>query len=124
MTEKDVERKLILHASQIGSTLFKNNVGMYRDERGNVIRFGLCKGSSDLIGWTPITIQPSMVGKRIAVFTAVEVKKDKNGRYKATEDQQRFISVVNNNGGLALVADCDEDLDEAVNTLTGTLQDI
>lgn len=124
MTEKDVERKLILHASEIGSTLFKNNVGMYRDERGNVIRFGLCKGSSDLIGWTPVTITQAMVGKRIAVFTAVEVKKNKHGSYGATDDQLRFISAVNKNGGLALVADCNEDLDEAVNTLADIPQDI
>lgn len=124
MTEKDVERKLILHASEIGSTLFKNNVGMYRDERGNVIRFGLCKGSSDLIGWTPVTITQAMVGKRIAVFTAVEVKKNKHGSYRATDDQLRFISAVNRNGGLALVADCNEDLDEAVNTLADIPQDI
>lgn len=124
MTEKDVERKLILHASEIGSTLFKNNVGMYRDERGNVVRFGLCKGSSDLIGWTPVTITQAMVGKRIAVFTAVEVKKNKHGSYRATDDQLRFISAVNRNGGLALVADCNEDLDEAVNTLADIPQDI
>ena len=124
MTEKDVERKLILHASEIGSTLFKNNVGMYRDERGNVIRFGLCKGSSDLIGWTPVTITQAMVGKRLAVFTAVEVKKNKHGSYRATEDQLRFISAVNRNGGIGLVADCNEDLDAAVNTLADIPQDI
>lgn len=124
MTEKDVERRLILHASEVGSTLFKNNVGMYRDERGNVIRFGLCKGSSDLIGWTPITITPEMVGKRFAVFTAVEVKKNKHGSYRATDDQLRFISAVNRNGGLGLVADCNEDLDRAINTLSDTQQGI
>ena len=59
-TEKDIERTLILRASQCGSTLFKNNVGKLRDERGNLVTFGLCKGSSDLIGWTPITITPDM----------------------------------------------------------------
>lgn len=114
MTEKDVERKLILHASEIGSTLFKNNVGMYRDERGNVIRFGLCKGSSDLIGWTPVKITSEMVGNTVAIFTAVEVKKNKHGSYRATDGQLRFINAVRANGGLAGVADCNEDLEEIV----------
>lgn len=30
--------------------------------------------SPDLIGWTEITITPNMVGKKIAVFTGLEVK--------------------------------------------------
>lgn len=114
-TEKDVERTLILHASKCGSTVFKNNVGMYTDQRGNVIRYGLCKGSSDLIGWTPVTITPDMVGKKIAVFTAIEVKLNKNGKYKATDLQKAFISAVNNAGGFAGVADCNKDLEDIIN---------
>ena len=114
-TEKDVERTLILHASKCGSTVFKNNVGMYTDQRGNVIRYGLCKGSSDLIGWTPVTITEDMVGKKIAVFTAIEVKLNKNGKYKATDLQKAFISAVNNAGGFAGVADCNKDLEDIIN---------
>lgn len=114
-TEKDVERTLILHASQCGSTMFKNNVGMYRDERGNVIRYGLCKGSSDLIGWTPVTITPEMVGSKIAVFTAVEVKLDKHGKYQATKEQKNFINAVKASGGYAGVADCKKDLEDIIN---------
>lgn len=113
-TEKDIERTLILHASQCGSTMFKNNTGKLRDERGNIVTFGLCKGSSDLIGWTPITITPEMVGSKIAVFTAVEVKLNKNGKYKATDEQKRFISAVLNNGGFAGVADCKKDLEDII----------
>lgn len=113
-TEKDVERTLILHASQCGGTLFKNNVGMYKDQRGNVVRFGLCKGSSDLIGWTPIIITPDMVGSKIAVFTAVEVKLNKNGKYRATEEQKNFINAVKYNGGYAGVADCKEDFHQII----------
>ena len=114
MREKDVQNNLILHASQIGLTLFCNNVGMYKDQRGNVIRYGLCNGSSDLIGWTPVTVTPDMVGKKIAVFTAIEVKLNKNGKYKATDLQKAFISAVLNNGGFAGVADCKKDLEDII----------
>ena len=113
-TEKDVERLLILHASKIGSTLFKNEVGLAYAKDGRPIKYGLCNGSSDLIGWTPVTITEDMVGKKIAVFTAIEVKKNKRGSYRATTGQQAFISAVLNNGGYAGVADCKQDLEEIV----------
>ena len=119
-TEKDIERLLILHASQCGSTLFKNNVGKLRDERGNLVTFGLCKGSSDLIGWTPITITPDMVGSKIAVFTAVEVKKNKFGKYRATKEQKHFISAVKANGGMAGVADCNADLERILRCISSS----
>ena len=115
MREKDVQNNLILHASQIGLTLFCNNVGMYKDQRGNVIRYGLCNGSSDLIGWPPVTVTPDMVGKKIAVFTAIEVKLNKNGKYKATDLQKAFISAVKSAGGFAGVADCNKDLEDIIN---------
>jgi hypothetical protein len=62
---------------------------------------GLCEGSSDLIGWTPVTITPDMVGTTIAVFTAVEVK---TGRVRVTEAQTRFLDAVTAAGGIARVA--------------------
>lgn len=130
-TEKDVERTLILHASKCGSTLFKNEVGAaWQGEMDRYnssipqritlkncrrVTYGLCTGSSDLIGWTPVTITPDMVGRKLAVFTAVEVKKNKHGSYKATEDQKRFISAVLNAGGFSGVADCNKDLEEIIN---------
>ena len=115
MNEKEVEKKLILYASKVGSTVFKNNVGMaFKEINGKKypIHFGLCEGSSDLIGWTPIVITPDMVGKKVAVFTAVEVKLNKNGKYKATEKQKNFIKAVLDNGGLATIADSYEDFDK------------
>ena len=105
-TEKDVERILILHASQCGSTLFKNEVGAaWRGKMSKAesrlpnrlvltecrqIKYGLCNGSSDLIGWTPITITPDMIGKKIAVFTAIEVKKKTNADHTARQTVKSF----------------------------------
>lgn len=99
-------------ASSIGSRLFRNNVGVLKDERGQHVRFGLGVGTSDLIGWTPVLITESMVGKTLAVFSAVEVK-TMIGRL--TEEQQDFIFAVNKAGGIAFVA---RSADEAVSQLT------
>jgi hypothetical protein len=114
VNEKIVEKNLILYCSKKGSIVFKNNVGMAFKEVNGVkypIKFGLCEGSSDLIGWTPITITPDMVGKKLAVFTAIEVKLNKNGKYRATEKQKNFINAVKKSGGYACIADCEKDVD-------------
>lgn len=71
------------------------------------MQYGLHKGSSDLIGWKSIEITPEMVGKRVAVFTAFEVK-TKTG--KASKEQVKFIDKVNKDGGVARIVRCKEDL--------------
>ena len=80
---------------------FRNHVGMLRDERGQVHKFGLFKGSSDLIGWQSVTVTPDMVGQRVAVFVAIEVKTP-TGR--VSREQQTFIDRVREAGGRAGVA--------------------
>ena len=64
------------------------------------MRYGLCKGSSDLIGWRSLTITPDMVGQTVAVFAAIEVK----DRGTPTPEQLHFIAQVQAAGGLAGVA--------------------
>jgi len=80
--------------------LFRNNTGALKDHSGRLVRYGLCTGSSDLIGWHTVTITPDMVGQSVAVFVAIEVK----DRARATPEQLRFIEVVRAAGGLAGVA--------------------
>ncbi len=58
-------------------------------------------GGSDLIGWTPVKITPDMVGKKIAVFTAIEVKTP-TGR--ATDDQINFLHRLAQDGGIGGIA--------------------
>lgn len=89
--------------------LWRNNTGVLFDRAGRPVRFGLCNGSSDLIGLRSIVIGPEHVGKRLAVFAAVEVK-TASGR--ATDEQKAFLSVVNDLGGLAGVARCEDDAGE------------
>jgi hypothetical protein len=65
------------------------------------VQFGLCKGSSDLIGLRTITIGPEHLGQRLAVFAAIEVKSD---RGRPTPEQTAFLELVQQMGGLAGVA--------------------
>ena len=59
-------------------------------------------GQSDLAGWTSVVITPEMVGKRVAVFTAIETKRTKGG--KASSDQVNFVTQVAEQGGIAGIA--------------------
>lgn len=83
---RDVQVALV----QAGARVFRNQTGRYQLADGRWIGSGLCKGSSDLIGWTS-------TGK----FLAVEVKTP-TGR--TTPEQEAFISAVRKSGGVAFVA--------------------
>jgi len=104
MTEQDIMRSIMLASH--GCRLWRNNTGAIKDETGRLVRFGLCKGSSDIIGITPVTITPDMIGKRVGIFTAIEVKTPKG---KATDEQINFIQRVRDLGGFAGVARSVED---------------
>ncbi|AUR82469.1 hypothetical protein NVP1024O_69 [Vibrio phage 1.024.O._10N.261.45.F8] len=113
MPEKHVQDALRVVASSREHTyLWRNNVGATQTPDGRMIRYGLCNESkklnqrfksSDLIGGTPIVVTPEMVGKRVMVFTAVEVKK---ADWKPGSDTQRergqlrFINAVRAAGGI------------------------
>ena len=112
--ESEIQKRVMLALSKSGCTIFRNNTAMgwagkaQKYPNGDVvikggypIHAGLCTGSSDLIGWKSVTITPDMVGKRIAVFTAVEVKTP-TGR--PTQEQLNFIQQVQNAGGIAGIA--------------------
>lgn len=110
-TEAGLMRRIQLEATRLGARLFRNNVGKLKDARGQWVAYGLCVGSSDLIGWKSITITPEMVGKRVAVFAANEVK-IKNR--KLTKEQETFLSVVRREGGIALCSYSTEDTTEGL----------
>jgi hypothetical protein len=62
---------------------------------------GMAPGVSDLVGWQSIVITPEMVGRRVAVFAAVEVKSER-GAERA--EQAAFREAVTAAGGVAVVA--------------------
>ena len=86
---------------EFGARVFRNQVGHYELKDGRRISSGLIKGSSDLIGWYSIIITKEMLGRKLAVFTAVECKTDKG---KLTASQEKFLEVVRAAGGIGVVA--------------------
>jgi hypothetical protein len=84
-----------------GVRLFRNNVGLLRDHRGQAVRFGLHPGSGDLIGWRTVTVTPDMVGRSVAVIASVEVKST-TGRPR--DDQVHWADTVRAAGGFAGIA--------------------
>lgn len=63
-------------------------------------------GASDLDGWTTVIVSQEMVGRPMAVKTAIETKRTKGGR--ATEGQINYIEQVKRAGGIAGVANSPE----------------
>ena len=108
-SEKSIQDGIRDFSSKLGMTLYRNTVGQFKTVWGGIVHTGLCKGSSDLIGWTQITITPEMVGRQAAIFTAVECKKASKGA-NTTSEQDDFIAKVLRAGGYAGVATRNEDL--------------
>lgn len=104
MSETNLMNSILI--ADHGCRLFRNNTGAIKDADGRLVRFGLCKGSSDLIGFRPTVITPDMVGKTVAVFTAIEVKTPTG---KPTPEQLHFINRVKELGGIAGIARSVED---------------
>lgn len=95
--------------------LFRNLVGRFQTRDGGWVNAGLGKGSSDLIGWTPVIVTKEMVGRRVAIFTAIEVKMP--GAYtnpKRLLEQWAFLAAVRKDGGFSGLADSPEKAKEIV----------
>ena len=88
--ETNIMNACMVALSAAGCLVWRNNCGVLKDSTGRPIRYGLCVGSSDLIGVAPD-------GK----FLAVEVK---TATGRTSEAQDRFIAAVLRLGGRAGVA--------------------
>jgi len=108
-------KKALMTFSKGSTRLFRNNVGLFQTKDGRKVMTGLCKGSSDIIGWTEVEIKPHMIGKKVAVFTAIETKAAKG---KPTKEQINFVEKVKEAGGLATVAYTLEDIKKTLDLLT------
>lgn len=110
---------MVLRLGRGATRLFRNNTGQFRTEDGRVVRTGLCVGSSDVIGWQSVEITPEMVGRRVAVFVALEAKSD-TGR--PTREQMAFIAAVRAAGGIAGIVRSSEDAEKLLNGPVDTLR--
>lgn len=101
----------ILQRWNIGGAvrLLRNNSGAWKDKTGRWIRYGLGAGSSDLIGWKSVVVTQEMVGRKIAVFCGLEIKRPGAG---ADGKQLEFIARVNDAGGCAGIAHSIEEAGE------------
>lgn len=111
MLESEIQNRVRLAASKIGARLFRNNIAkawvgeiIHQTKSEITLRYyrrlhsGLFQGSSDCVGWYSVVVTPDMVGQRVALFCAVEVKTP-TGRVKP--EQQNFIDQVKKAGGIA-----------------------
>ena len=117
--ESPVMRAGWLRLVEAGAKIWRNNVGRAIQGKRHVVkasgpvslnfgdivikapryvRFGLCEGSSDLIGYLPVTVTPDMVGRKLAVFVAAEAKSTTG---KETDHQADYLRTVREDGGIA-----------------------
>lgn len=112
LSESEVQQLIQIEAAKYDCILMRNNSGAMKDVTGRVVRYGLGNVSPkqksksiDLIGITTITITPEMVGQKIGVFTAFEIKKEDWNPSKKLDDheqhQKNFIDFVLSKGGIA-----------------------
>jgi len=115
MTESQIQAEILRALGSLPDVrLFRNTCGvgwsgqMVRRidnlvtlAKARPIRYGLTPGSADLIGWQAVTVTPDMVGRKLTVFTSIEVKAA-NG--KLTPEQDNWRRVVSSAGGAAGVA--------------------
>ena len=106
MSEQELQQRIRLELARGPVRLWRNNVGALRDERGRLVTYGLCKGSSDLIGLRQVVIGPEHLGQTLAVFSALEVK---TTRGRIREEQEKFLQLVQQLGGRAGVVRCMDD---------------
>lgn len=118
-SESAVQARVRLAASKRGILLFRNNVGVLRDDTGRPVRYGLANDtkelnrvikSGDLIGGRPVMITPEHVGHVILQFVSRECKPQK-WRYSGTEReiaQLNWAQLIAANGGDAAFCTSDD----------------
>ena len=114
-SEARVQSEIRLEAPGAGVKLWRNNVGVLRDDTGRPVRYGLANDSpalnariksADLIGWRRVVITPAHVGQAIAQFVSRECKPS-GWRYAGTDREQaqaKWAAMVTLDGGDACFA--------------------
>ena len=82
-SEHEIQQRIRLACGRGTVRLWRNNTGALVDQQGRFVRFGLCKGSSDLIG-----------------LRSLEVKTESG---TVSTEQRAFLQLVQQLGGLGAV---------------------
>lgn len=92
--------------------LWRNTVGAY-PLPGNKgwLRYGLCTGSADFIGLRSVVVSPEMVGRRIAVFFALECKAEGG---VLEPHQETWLNEVRDAGAIVGVARSAEEAEDVI----------
>jgi hypothetical protein len=99
MREIEIQNKIRLAVGQLSDVVIWRNESGVAEHHGRYVRYGLCKGSADLIG----ILVPQ--GR----FLAFEVK---TPRGRLREEQKLFLGLVRRAGGFAcVVTSVEESLD-------------
>ena len=111
--ESDIQSQILIELSKNGTVAFRINVGSFwageiMSNKDNLLLMknprkvqGAPEGTADIIGITPVVITQSMVGQRVGVFTAIEVKKPGE---KPKSHQKNYLNRMRELGAIAGVA--------------------
>lgn len=111
VSESATSKECELIAARAGQRLWRNNNGCWKNDKGQWVRYGLgntsekineVMKSSDYIGIKTVIITADMIGKKIGMFIAAEMKKPKwhmTKSDKRAQAQATFGAVVENAGG-------------------------
>lgn len=116
--ESDIQNRILIELSKQGTVAFRINAGSFwageiMSNKDNMLLMknprkiqGAPEGTSDIIGVTTVTVTPEMVGQRVGVFTAIEVKKPGEN---PKAHQKNFLKNMRDRGAIAGVARSPED---------------
>jgi len=113
LCEHEIQQRIRLACGRGPVRLWRNNTGALVDQQGRFVRFGLCKGSSDLIGLRSLEITPELVGQRVAQFVALEVK---TAQGVLSPEQRAFLRLVQELGGVTAVCRSVEEAEQLLGT--------
>jgi len=110
VSETELLRRVQVAVSVLGARLFRNHVGLFYTRTGVPVKIGTV-GTADLLGWVTITVTPALVGKKLAIFLALEAKSP-TGRVTAA--QSVFLETVRRAGGIGAVVRSEDDAAQAL----------
>ena len=100
MSEAELQQQIRL-LSKGDVRLFRFQCGQFELKDGRRITVGV-PGMSDLQGWKSVLVTQDMVGQRVAIYTALEIKTPGHKTKKERlEKQLAFIETVKSHGGIA-----------------------